>query len=42
MAILVFIYIFFLMGVVTGIWIDILFPPGKIIYEADDLMTCTL
>lgn len=29
----------FLMGVVTGIWMDTLFSPEKIIYEADELMT---
>lgn len=30
------------MGVVTVIWMGILFPLGKLIYDADDLMTRTL
>lgn len=32
----------FLTGAVTGIWTDPLFLLGKIMYEGDDLMTCTL
>lgn len=41
MAFFVFI-IFFSYG--TGHWLlmDTLFPAGKIIYEADNLMTCAL
>lgn len=37
-----FVFFFLLMGVVIGIWIDTLILQGKKIYEADDLMTCTV